>query len=331
MARERHVYPTNEIAHIWAHKTQEEARNKEGNFYFSGDTIYSYGSHFPIARHITHKGKAAILFTSRDYSVTTARHKSEVRQAIPSSIPTFEVYEVEDSYKNTAIQKGLVEHKKLVAQASKELKAANNKPSRVAKYKKLGELVAAANDFCIFFGYKTRFSYVPKGMDGAQLATEAQEYDAALEERRQRANEKRRAEHAAYQTRQQKEAEEWATKQPELMEQWRNGQNPPALVNNWYRLHSLPVMLRIVGDVVETSRGARFPVAHARLGLRLVRKCRETHTAYQRNGHTIHLGHYAIDTIDESGNVVAGCHHVSWEEIERLAPKLEAVQETTES
>ena len=57
------------------------ARESGGRFYFHGDTIYSYGSHFPIARHVAHKGKAAVLFTTRCYSVTTAGHKCMVESA----------------------------------------------------------------------------------------------------------------------------------------------------------------------------------------------------------------------------------------------------------
>lgn len=53
--RVKQVYPTNEIPHLWAHKTQSNARNAQGNLYFDGDTIYSYGSHFAIARHVTNK------------------------------------------------------------------------------------------------------------------------------------------------------------------------------------------------------------------------------------------------------------------------------------
>ena len=37
------------------------------------------------------------------------------------------------------------------------------------------------------------------------------------------------------------------------------------------------------------------------------------------NGHTIHLGHFALDAVDGAGNVRAGCHEVAWEEIERVA------------
>src|SRR5579872_324467 len=94
MARTKHVFPTDEIAHLWAHsKTQDDARNPGGNFYFSGDTIYSYGSHFPIARHVTNEqGQAAILFTNQTYSNTTAKHIGQVRRAIPHGVPVFEVH-----------------------------------------------------------------------------------------------------------------------------------------------------------------------------------------------------------------------------------------------
>ena len=63
--RKKHVFDTGEIPHLWAHRTQDEARNRQGNLYFTGDTIYSYGSHFPIARHVTNDaGERAVLFTT---------------------------------------------------------------------------------------------------------------------------------------------------------------------------------------------------------------------------------------------------------------------------
>jgi hypothetical protein len=59
--RKKHVFDTGEIPHLWAHQTQDEARNRQGNLYFTGDTIYSYGSHFPIARRVTNDaGELAI-------------------------------------------------------------------------------------------------------------------------------------------------------------------------------------------------------------------------------------------------------------------------------
>lgn len=77
-----------EIAHLWFHQAQDSARNRQGTFYFSGDTIYSYGSHFPIARLVVadkgkRKGEKAVLFTARTYhGPTTTKHIKTVWSAI---------------------------------------------------------------------------------------------------------------------------------------------------------------------------------------------------------------------------------------------------------
>lgn len=79
-----------DIPHLWAHRTQDETRNRQGNLYFTADTIYSYGSHFPIARHLVNgAGERAVLFTTATYGVTTSGHCSAVRSAFPSGIPVF--------------------------------------------------------------------------------------------------------------------------------------------------------------------------------------------------------------------------------------------------
>lgn len=70
------------IAHMWANQTQDSARNS-GNFYYNGNTIYSYGSHFPIAKHtVNDNDERGVLFTERTYSVTTSGHLNVVRQAV---------------------------------------------------------------------------------------------------------------------------------------------------------------------------------------------------------------------------------------------------------
>ena len=75
----RNVLPVSELCHKWANMEQESGRNANGSMYFNGSTIYSYGSHFPIAKHIVNEqGQRAVLFTERSYSVTTEKHKSQV-------------------------------------------------------------------------------------------------------------------------------------------------------------------------------------------------------------------------------------------------------------
>lgn len=73
----KRVHTPDNVAHLWANQLQEDARTPTSNLYFNGTEIYSYGSHFCIAKHV----EGAVLFTEREYSNTTSKHKSIVRNA----------------------------------------------------------------------------------------------------------------------------------------------------------------------------------------------------------------------------------------------------------
>jgi hypothetical protein len=76
------VVSPSEVAHLFANQHQTEAYNQGRSLYFHGKSIYSYGSHFCIARHVENEaGERALLFTTRDYSNTTAKHISIVHAA----------------------------------------------------------------------------------------------------------------------------------------------------------------------------------------------------------------------------------------------------------
>lgn len=81
-----------EIAHLWAHQTQQEAYKPNRSFYFDGKSIYSYGSHFEIARlvDVPHEDNPVVLFNDTSYSNTTSQHQYAVRNAIPSDYKKFE-------------------------------------------------------------------------------------------------------------------------------------------------------------------------------------------------------------------------------------------------
>ncbi|CAB5226137.1 hypothetical protein UFOVP753_54 [uncultured Caudovirales phage] len=71
----RNVLPTSELCHKWANMEQESGRTSTGTLFFNRNTIYSYGDHFAIAKHIVNEqGQRAVLFTLRSYSNTTAKH-----------------------------------------------------------------------------------------------------------------------------------------------------------------------------------------------------------------------------------------------------------------
>lgn len=99
----RHVYPTNEIAHLFAAQSQEEARNpgKKPNFYFTGQTLFSYGPHYAVARLFPRKkpldntpaGRYVAVINASKYSVTTAKHQFLARNALRH----YTCFEVEDA------------------------------------------------------------------------------------------------------------------------------------------------------------------------------------------------------------------------------------------
>ena len=95
--------------------------------------------------------------------------------------------------------------------------------------------------------------------------------------------------------------------------------------------------MRIVGDTLETSHGASVPLAHAVKAFRFIKLCKERGELFHRNGRTIRVGHFQVDSISESGDFVAGCHRFNWSEVERVArlagvfdaaPSAEAVEVT---
>ena len=78
-------YTNQGVCHAWAHQTDQNASNGQGTIYSIGDTIFSYGDHFPIARHC----KGVILFTTDTYSNTTSKHLGCTRYAIPKNATVF--------------------------------------------------------------------------------------------------------------------------------------------------------------------------------------------------------------------------------------------------
>ncbi len=296
----RHVYPNHEVPHLWAHQTQDEARNSTGSFYFDGPTIYSYGSHFPIARHVTNeRSERAILLTTAHHSVTTSGHCSAVAGAIPSDVPVFRVPHLRNSWGDLPNHTDNVES--YVRRISELLgKAKRARVHRDWYQREALGLREQLKRYVAFFAL--RDVAVPESDELDAL----QSWIAAHEE-----EEQQRREEAARLT-----EEERRREQADRIQRFRAG-DP-----NVSYIPGVSPMLRIVGDEVQTSLGARFPVVHALRALTFVRRVRESGQGYVHNGHTIHLGHYVIDRIEPDGTVHAGCHVVKWEEIERIAQQL---------
>lgn len=296
----RHVYPNHEIPHLWAHQSQDEARNSTGSLYFEGQTIYSYGSHFPIARHVTNeRGERAVLFTTAHHSVTTSGHCSAVARAIPPNVPIFRVPYLRNSWGDLPNHRDNVESQVCrIAELLGKAKRARLH-SDWYQHEALG-LREQLQRYVAFFDLSDIAVPESDELDALQSWIAAHEE----EERHRREESERLAE------------EERRREQADRIQQFRAG-DP-----NVSYIPGVSPMLRVVGNEVQTSLGARFPVSHARHGLDFIHKVRKSGREYVRNGHTIHLGHYVIDRIEPDGTVHAGCHVVKWEEIERITAQL---------
>lgn len=298
MARTKTVFPRHQVAHVWAQQSQDHGHEPGRRFYFNGPTIYSYGGHFPIARFVEHKGKKAVFFTLDSYSNTTAKHIHAARSAVSNYRPDrlFHVPHVERTDHEAARQSYESRLKDAVELA---VRSRSRFEERAAACERIA---AEGNCYADFFGLRWKIEYPV--FDDA-LRERCRKARAAELEKRREAEERRR-EREAYRPLQ---GAIW-------LGRWKAGASDAGYIYDapW-------TALRVKGDVIQTSRGAEFPLEHGKRVFRILRALKEQGRTYERNGHSIHLGHFVIDKFD--GNTVrAGCHEVPWFEVEDCATKL---------
>lgn len=283
----KQVHNSAMVAHLWANRSQDSARTSNGNLFFRGDTIYSYGSHFPIARWVSHKGRSFVLFTSQRYSVTTSAHCSEVRNAIPPGVKVFTV----ESVCGKGHKDNVAGYRFRILQDAKTAKRSRLYGEEYAA--RLRELVSEANEYAELFCLKTRFA-VPSESEPAAVEAKGREAAKRDKARREAVARKRRQELA------------------ELAAEWIRGERD-TMPNDYPE-----ILLRVKGSRLQTSRGAVVELDSAKKLLPLVRSGRDWH----RNGETIRVGDFELDAIDTAGNVQIGCHAIKRSEIERVAAAL---------
>lgn len=85
------------------------------------------------------------------------------------------------------------------------------------------------------------------------------------------------------------------------------------------------VLCRVVGDVVETSKGARVPLHPAIALARLAEQCRAKGTALDLGGRQI--GPYRANRISAAGDLTVGCHFIPYASIADCVARYEASRE----
>lgn len=288
--RVRHVVDALQVAHLWANKVQYEARVPGGNFHFYGDRIYSYGSHFEIARHVERKGKSCVFFTTLGYSNTTAKHISITRQACRHlTVFTF-------GCRFDASHKDIFEWYRGASDGALELAIKSRKGSnkRAEAFAQAARYVEEGNAFAAFFGLRARL----------KLKSEAEAAEAIQQAADQAKGKALRA----------------AAKARQLLKEnlaaWLAGEDcyVPYHENTYFRFIA-------DGDEVQTSHGARFHTKDGKRAYSILRALRAKGRTFQTNGTKIPVGPWQVDSLDADGNVKAGCHFIKWREIEAFAVK----------
>jgi hypothetical protein len=296
------------VAHVWAQQSQATGRGS--NFYFEGPTIYSYGRHFPIAKVVINaKGESAVLFTNRKYSISTSRHISYARNALLSTQKILWVPNPEGSARDV--------QESYAADRDDAVKSAALSPVRFRQkwLDRAQQAVDHANDYAQFYALEWRLAMPALS---PEYIAEAQAVNKALKATK-------KARHAEVKARYEERARVNAMEGAERVAMWlrsedvylHNGDVPP----------DMGTLLRVKGNTVETSRGAKAPLSDVRRVADLYARVVAANSLPWEPGDYAHddrkLGHFRLDAIDAEGNVTAGCHTIRRATVEALLASLE--------
>ena len=254
---------------------------------FQGDSFLSYGT--VIARHIERNGKQAVVLNDTSYSVSTSKHQRVVRHAIQGE----EIFHIGNIGRGCSLDfdgnEGKVLFEYAIERSAEMLSKAESARQRKEQYQgEAAEWMERAQKVNVFFGLRRKVDQ--QAIERLKKASA----EAARTEAKQRADREARA----------REEQAFA------FEAWKA--NRP---HEYFNASLFPTVFRIEGEELVSSRGARVPIAEAKTALRFVLSRRVA--GWHRNGSTCPVGHYQLDAINPEG-VVAGCHRITWEEIERL-------------
>lgn len=283
----------NECAHIWASQSQYEGR--ASRVFFEGEIIYSYGRHFPVARFAPEYGDI-VLFNNRGYSNSTAKHKSVIRAAIPSK---YAIIPCDDPTRS--ISHNLDIWARRVESLREQFAASKRKPTRANLAVEIyNNCEAAAN-------YAMATQIDAPGFTCSTIdEDEAREYGAIAQRKRDANREARRIEQDRI--RKLEAAERFAL--------WQAGEN---VYSGGFELY--PTILRIKGEQIETSRGAKIPVDDALKIYPLLDRAKRSGAKIEAGMHNINLGAYRFNSFD-GDTLIVGCHQIAWEQVEKMAIQL---------
>jgi hypothetical protein len=272
-----------ETPHKWFHNSDNYNNENVGapNLFFNGDTIYSYGTHFPIAKKFPGN---IVLFNIDSYSSTTAHHIALVKRAIPDTCAIIHVPDPEVS-SNLEHKQNYIAIRDTFPDKIEEIIKGRGK-SNFFRIESLNRSIKELNQYTRIF--KLGYKQIPEFAYDKDKAEKAKKI-LAIKARKKR--------------------EHNLLKNRAIIKDWQDGviNRIPHGVDGTY--------LRLKTDdssVVETSECATMPLNHALLLFKFVTKHKGKKLSPKQ------FGSFSLTKINAAGDITIGCHDIKYAEMLRL-------------
>lgn len=291
----RTVVKQAEVAYLFANQSQDYATDYRVKF--EGKSYYSYSTEIASFRS-NDKGEECVFIDVRTFSNTTSGHQSSViRACIHLTVFEYESGRCRyDRYSNAPsdvtvdfIYNYYID--KATELQSKSNRARKNKLSLIEQAK---HYLVKANQLIDFFD-ATHLERLDEDQFNELLTKLAIEHEDVLR----------------------REKEEKAIRLAMELEYYKSDFHDWLTGNRvtFPRCYNNNIYLRVKDDMVETSRGATFPVSSCETLFKLYQRCVRDNEVYDDN---IQVGNYRVNHISRKG-IIAGCHHIKPDEITRFA------------
>lgn len=274
-----------ELVHIWANNAEPSINKSANSVSCQFDRLFSYAT--CIGEIV---GNTVILNTY-SYSNSTSKHQILAREAVRHmdkiylSIPGYNHSTLvfgQDTFNTRIVEPCLKSVGEYLVKASRSRKYADwNKAEALS-------IVANLKKYADLLGLQ--FS--------APDLSEYQEAALRADKVRKEQEKIRKAEKIK--------------QQAEDLARWKAGED----VRSYFEVTAL----RIKGDEIETSRGAKIPVDHAVRAWPILKRLFNK-GAELSPSHTLKLGHYTVNRITDKALIV-GCHTIPFSEVENIAAQL---------
>jgi hypothetical protein len=280
------VFSNSELVHVFANQLQAEGKTANRSMFFSNDTIYSYGYHFAIAKHIENENGKFVLFTTRSYSNTTSKHISLVSVATQHLLkvycynPDFSIF--------SNFEEWIKEAKNVL------LKLANAK--KPLKYLQL--LQGILNEATIYAKYLN--ATVPTELIDICNITTKEELNVLIEKEAAKQKEKEA-----------KEAKQKEKQHKEELTKFRNGEN-----FSIYAINHNFAYLRYNKDTnrIQTTQNVYIPFEVAKKFYNIIK-------GGINNIDNLQILDYRVIELNKNF-IQIGCHKIEFKEINRIASEL---------